>query len=126
MINGLFMLFPARFVTVWYHDDDLRSADALNPEAQNQLAGRGICASEWYYYHFWLSNSQAQDRLRRVWDEQKSHSIWWRIKQWFSSTPIHSCQVAPTRTVAELFHKAFGNGWLHPIPSLPPISSQEN
>jgi len=56
IFNALFLLFPDRFITMYYGDV---------PGMHIELSG--ACCWRWWYFHFWLGDKEGGRKVREVW-----------------------------------------------------------
>ena len=61
LINALVLLFPERFITVWYNDPDTPAH-----LAKGDGTFLGQCSNEWFYCQFWLSDVNTRVHARFV------------------------------------------------------------
>jgi len=107
LINALFLLFPERFITVWYNDPD---APAHLAKGNGSFLGQ--CSNEWFYYQFWLSNIQTKGLMRDLWIKNASK---WRIWGWWRPKDTRSCEDTRVVPIRDVLRRTFGEGWNPPF-----------
>lgn len=108
LTNALIILFPERFITVWYNDPQAPAHLALKQTRPDQ-SFLGQCGSEWFYYQFWLADQQEKYAMREQW-LRKVHGWllwgWWRDKT--------RCRETRLLTMREVLTRTFSTGWKPP------------
>ena len=59
--NGLFTIYPKRFITVWQLDWQF---DGFKNAPEGPL---GECGGAWWYYQFFLASDSEREHMRRIW-----------------------------------------------------------
>ncbi|KAE9408694.1 hypothetical protein BT96DRAFT_873347 [Gymnopus androsaceus JB14] len=110
LINALFLLYPSRVITVWASDPDAPAHKGLVTSVEGSL---GSCGDHWYYYEFWLSDLQARNGMRNLWNS-KSWFQWWKERS--------TCRLTRVVSVKDVLTRRFGAKWTPPEAtlSLPP------
>ncbi|KAJ3516759.1 hypothetical protein NLJ89_g918 [Agrocybe chaxingu] len=110
LINALMLLFPERFITIWY-SDPLAPAHSgiIRHFDQGHL---GACGMEWFYYQFWLADSQTRNAMRELWVSwtKWANWEWWRERQ--------ECRLTGVLALKELLARQFGMTWTPPARAL--------
>ncbi|KAF8959203.1 hypothetical protein BDZ97DRAFT_1667478 [Flammula alnicola] len=110
LINALFLLFPSRFITVWYNDPDAPTHVALN-RTNPEESFLGQCDSEWFYYQLWLADAQTQDAMREQWIQSAQK---WRLWGWWNPRDTTRCQDTRVLSMTEVLKRRLGEGWNPP------------
>jgi hypothetical protein len=99
--NGLFMLYPKNFITVWQYDwryELFRNA----PEGP-----LGECGGTWWYYQFFLASDAEREHMRRVWTP--SYRTFLK-----SLVPSKACRVSRVLWMDNVMRIKWGNKWKPP------------
>jgi len=107
LINALLLLFPERFIAVWYNDPD---APAHLAKGDGSFLGQ--CSDEWFYYQFWLSNTQTKESMRDLWIYNASK---WRVWGWWRPKDTKRCEDTRMLTIKEVLRRTFGDEWKSPL-----------
>ena len=109
VFNGLFLLYPKHFITVWQYDwhyDGFKSA----PEGP-----LGECGPTWWYYQFFFASASEREHMRMVWTPS------YRTSPKFPDRPpatdgeqSKACRMSRVRSVDDLIREAWGNEWKPP------------
>ena len=111
--NALLVLFPDRFITVWYNDPIAPAHLQLNRTVQESFLGQ--CDSERAYYQFWLADEGTQDRMRDMWIRKQDRWRWWG---WWRPKDRMRCQSTRALAMKGVLRRPFGAGWQPPQASL--------
>ncbi|KAF8805188.1 hypothetical protein BYT27DRAFT_7192905 [Phlegmacium glaucopus] len=112
--NALLVLFPDRFITVWYNDPIAPAHLQLNRTVQESFLGQ--CNSERVYYRFWLADEETQDKMRDMWLRKQDRWKWWG---WWRPKDRMRCQSTRVLAMKEVLRRLFGTGWEPPHASIP-------
>ncbi|KIK69006.1 hypothetical protein GYMLUDRAFT_67709 [Collybiopsis luxurians FD-317 M1] len=106
LINALFLLYPSRVITVWVSDPDAPAHQGLVSSVEGPL---GNCGDRWYYYQFWLSNTQTRNAMRNLWNS-KLWFPWWKERS--------TCRITGVLSIKNVLAGRFGPNWTPPKASL--------
>jgi len=119
LINAMALIYPSRFITVWYndpeapvHQDLIKGSEQSTPRPVDQ-SFLGRCSSEWFYYQFFLSDSTTRAQMQDQWltgdhpwrDALLYGWMFWRAKD---KTP---CQLTRVLSLEDALKRQFGNSW---------------
>ena len=99
--NGLFMLYPKHFITVWQYD---WRYELFSNAPEGPL---GECGGTWWYYQFFLASDAERERMRRVWTP--SYRIFLK-----SLVPSKACRVSRVLWMDNVMRIKWGNKWQPP------------
>ena len=111
--NALLVLFPERFITVWYNDPKAPAHLHLNRTPQQSFLGQ--CNSERVYYQFWLTDEETQDKMRDIWIRKQNR---WRLWGWWRPKDRMRCQSTTALAMKQVLRRRFGAGWEPPRASI--------
>ncbi|KAF8960334.1 hypothetical protein BDZ97DRAFT_1905930 [Flammula alnicola] len=120
LINALFLLFPERLITVWYHDPNSPAHAGLIPYFDAGYLG--ACGAEWFYYQFWLSGRSTRDAMRESWisvlPSRWVNWEWWKNRQ--------TCRLTGVLALKDVLQGQFGKKWKPPVRTIvvPGIESE--
>lgn len=109
VFNGLFMLYPKRFITVWQYDWEY---ELFKNAPEGPL---GECGGVWWYYQFFLASDSERERMRRVWTPS------YRTSPKFPDRPpavdgveSKACRVSRVLWMESVMRFKWGNDWQPP------------
>ena len=126
--NALLVLFPDRFITVWYNDPKAPAHLQLNRAATTttttttvQQSFLGQCNSERFYYQFWLADEETKEKMRDVWIQKQNR---WKLWGWWRRKDRVRCQSTRVLAMKDVLRRPFGDDWEPPqasidVPSTP-------
>ena len=115
--NALLVLFPDRFITVWYNDPKAPAHLQLNRTTTStstttvQESFLGQCNSERFYYQFWLADEETKDKMRDVWIQKQNR---WKFWGWWRRKDRVRCQSTRALAMKEVLRRLFGVSWEPP------------
>jgi len=116
--NALLVLFPDRFITVWYNDPKAPAHLQLNRASTSNTAQKsflGQCNSERFYYQFWLADEETKEKMRDVWIQKQNR---WKLWGWWRRKDRVRCQSTRALAMKDVLRRPFGDGWEPPQASI--------
>ena len=122
--NAILVLFPDRFITVWYNDPKApahlqvqlnRDDPAPTTTTTVQKSFLGQCNSERFYYQFWLADEETKEKMRDVWMQKQNR---WKLWGWWRRKDRIRCQSTRALAMKEVLTRRFGDGWEPPQASV--------
>ncbi|KAJ2922783.1 hypothetical protein H1R20_g14304, partial [Candolleomyces eurysporus] len=105
LINAILLLFPDRFTAVFWRDITQRGF------VRTYIGS--ACGGEWWYYQFFLANSQTRTEMEKIWLGKQSNRQK-KVQEWLVGKP--QCPLVPPLTLKEVLYRAFGPYW-KPVPA---------
>lgn len=109
VFNGLFMLYPQRFITVWQYDrehDDFKNL----PKAP-----LGECGEPWWYHQFFVASNSDREHMRTIWTPS------YRRSPEFPDSPpaingeeSNVCRMTRTLWMDDVMRRRWGSDWKPP------------
>ena len=110
VFNGLFMLYPKRFITVWQYDWQY---DAFKNSPEGPL---GECGGTWWYYQFFFASDFERENMRRIWTPS------YRTSPKFPDRPppthdeeSKACRMSRVLWMDDVMHRKWGSEWQPPL-----------
>ena len=109
MFNGLFMVHPKRFITVWLLDWEYK---AFKNTPNRPL---GQCGGTWWYYQFFLASDSDRERMRKIWTPSYRAS-----PKFFGRPPAINgeesevCRMSRVLWMDDVMHRKWGSEWEPP------------
>ncbi|PPR07462.1 hypothetical protein CVT26_013432 [Gymnopilus dilepis] len=122
LINALLLLFPSRFISVYFADSEAPQRDFLTHIPFHDYGYRGACGSSngWYYYQYFMASPAERARQEEVWISQEFEEWWmWRwLLRWFVPERWwrreRACRLAGGENWENLATRRLGKGWEPP------------
>lgn len=109
VFNGLFMLYPKRFITVWQYDWHY---DAFKNAPEGPL---GQCGGPWWYYQFFVAADDDRENMRKIWTPS------YRTSPKFPDRPpavdgggSKVCRASRVLWMDDLMREKWGSEWAPP------------
>ncbi|KZV95184.1 hypothetical protein EXIGLDRAFT_672376 [Exidia glandulosa HHB12029] len=106
LMNALFLLYPARFITVWNRDPETAFDAGLSP----WYGGLGYCGDPWFAYEFFLASDEERENMTTMWTSEKLRWDFWR--------PRPKCRAERILPMTDVLRRTFGPNWRPPAPRL--------
>ncbi|KZV95188.1 hypothetical protein EXIGLDRAFT_672383 [Exidia glandulosa HHB12029] len=106
LMNGIMLMYPDRFATVWNRDPNAPKARSPRDTREGLL---GYCFDPWYYFIFYLAREDEKERMNAIWSEEW-HWDFWRTRE--------ACRDTRALSAHSVLKATFGQGWRPPNPTL--------
>lgn len=121
MFNGLFQIYPKRFITVWQSDWQF---DSYKHSPEGPL---GECGGTWWYYQFFLARDSEREHMRRIWTPS------YRTSPKFPDRPpaidgeeTKACRMSRVLWMDDVMRNKWGSEWQPPhTPVDPDVSYRD-
>ena len=100
VFNGLFMLYPKRFITVWQYD---WSYELFINAPEGPL---GECGGTWWYYQFFLASDSERENMR-IWTPPNRTFLKFLMR-------LKVCRVSRVLWMDNLMRFKWGKKWQPP------------
>jgi len=112
MINGMLLLYPEHFFSVWLYDRAAPAVKGISPDAATPL---GECGSSWWYYQWWLAGTEDRGVAAETWLRRSPRGQ-------TAGAEEQRCRMTRMVTLEWVLSRAFprprGQRWSHPRPSI--------
>lgn len=109
VFNGLFLIYPKRFITVWLSDWEY---EAYKHSPEGSL---GECGGTWWYYQFFFASDSEREHMRRIWTPS------YRTSPKFPDRPpaidgeeSKACRMSRVLWMDDLMRRKWGSEWQPP------------
>ena len=108
VFNGLFMVYPKRFITVWQYD---WSYELFKNSPEGPL---GECGGPWWYYQFFLASDEEREHMRTVWTPRRTSPKFTDSPPAADGVESKACRVSRVLWMENVMRSRWGSDWQPP------------